>query len=283
MLVGERRDIVPIGDELRALAWLGAMMIATGTGIVITKHFHEIGPLTIAAAVAVAAFACYAFALWKQSAIRDYIALLGALLISADVGFIESQWHLLGAEWQRHFLLLAVVHAAAAYAFGNRAVLSLSIAALASWFGIEKRELFSTDVDFAWRAFACAAVLIGWRLADRRVDFHALFEHFAANIAFWGALVLTSDTSTRPIGLLVTLALAAVVMAYGLRTRRELFVMYAGIYALIAIDIEVVILIADVSDEPILAVFYVLLSTVAAIAALFAIHVRFQKERLAHA
>src|SRR5437867_4900663 len=191
MLVGERRDIVPIGTELRSLAWLGVMLIATGVGIVITKHFDQIGPLTIAMAVALAAIACYAFALWKQSSVRDYMVLLGALLISADVGFIESQWHLLGSEWQRHFLLLAIVHAAAAYYFGTRAALSLSIAALATWFGVEGREIFSTQTDFALRALICAAVLFAWRFANRKPDFASLFEHSATNIAFWGALTLT--------------------------------------------------------------------------------------------
>src|SRR6266550_427624 len=162
MLVGERRDVVPIGNELRALAWSGVMLIATGVGIIVKKHFDQIGPLTIALVIAVAAIACYGFAIWRQSSVRDYIVLLGALLISADVGLIESQWHLLGNEWQRHFLLLAVVHAAAAYYFSNRAVLSLSIAALAAWFGIERRDIFSTQTDFAFRALICAAILLLW-------------------------------------------------------------------------------------------------------------------------
>lgn len=280
MLVGERREIVPIGDELRTLAWLGVMLMATGVGIAVKKHFNEIGPLTIALVIGVAAAACYAFAVTRRSAaVRDYIVLLGALLISADVGFIESQWHLLGSEWQRHFLLLAFVHAAAAYYFGNRAVLSLSIAALATWFGIEKYDIFSARADFAIRAFICAAVLVAWRFANRKPDFASLLEHFAANIAFWGAVTLTADEPTRVAGLLVTLIFAACSLTYGIRQRRELFVMYAGIYALIAIDIVVV----DLLHEQILAAGWVLISSIAAIAALFVIHARFNAKRLADA
>jgi hypothetical protein len=278
MLVGERRDVVPIGDELRTLAWLGAMLIATGVGIIVKKHFDQIGPLAIAVVIGVAAIACYAFAIWRQSSVRDYIVLLGALLISADAGFIESQWHLLGSEWQRHFLLLAFVHAAAAYYFGNRAVLSLSIASLAAWFGIEGRDIF-TQTDFAFRALICAAILLVWRFANRRPDFASLFEHSAANIAFWGALTLTADTPTRAIGLLVTLILAGASLTYGLKKRLELFVMYAGVYALIAIDIVIV----DWIHEPILASAYLLISSIAAIAALFVIHARFHNEHLADA
>ena len=279
MLAGERRDVVPIGNELRALAWLGVMLIATGVGIVVKKHFDQIGPLAIAAVVAMAALSCYAFAVWKQSQLRDYVVLLGALLISADVGFIESQWHLLGSEWQRHFLLLAALHAAAAYYFGNRAVLSLSIAAFATWLGIEKRDIFSSETDFAYRAFICAAVLLIWRSANRKTDFNSLFEHFATNIAFWGTLTLTAASTTKYVGLLLTLIAAAGSLIYGLKGRRELFVIYAGVYALIAIDMVIV----DLIHERIFVAFYLLVSTIAAIAALFAIHVRFQNERLANA
>jgi hypothetical protein len=279
MLVAARRDVVPIGDELRTLAWLGVMLIATGVGIVIKKHFNEIGPLTIALVIAAAAIACYAFAVWRQSSIRDYIVLLGALLISADAGFIESQWHLLGSEWQRHFLLLAIVHAAAAYYFGNRAVLSLSIAALAAWLGVEMNQVFSSHTDLAWRAFICAAILLVWRFANRKPEFASLFEHFAANIAFWGGITLTADEPTRLIGLLVTLIFAALSMTYGLRKRLELFVMYAGVYGLIAIDIVIV----DWIHEPIIASAYLLVSSIAAIAALFVMHARFNEKRVADA
>ena len=47
---------------------------------------------------------------WRRRAGRthladDYVLLLAALLASADIGYIESQFHLLGPVWQRHFLL----------------------------------------------------------------------------------------------------------------------------------------------------------------------------------
>ncbi len=270
MLSGERADVVPIGDELRALAWLGVMLIATGVGIVVKKHFEQIGPLTIAVIIGLAAAACDAYAIWRQSALRDYIVLLGALLISADVGFIESQWHLLGAEWQRHFLLLAVLHGIAAYYFGSRAVLSLSVVALAAWLGIEQLSVFWTEVEFASRAFICAGVLLVWRLLNRKADFGPVFEHFAANVAFWGAVSLTSGRDTRPLGLIVALMFAGASLAHGFRRRREMFVIYGCVYALIAVDIVIV----DLLHEDVLVALYLTVSTIAAIAALFWTHVR---------
>ena len=279
MLVAARREVVPIGDELRTLAWLGVMLIATGVGIAVKKHFDEIGPLTIVLVLATAAIACYVIAARRSFALRDYVVLLGALLISTDVGFMESQWHMLGSEWQHHFLLLAVLHAAAAYYFSNRAVLGISIGVLVSWFGIENFGLFSSTTGFAMRAFMCAAILLVWRFANRKPDFTAMFDHWAANVAFWGAISLTIDENWRFAGLFATLILAAVVVTYGVRQRRELFVMYAGVYALIAIDIVIVFLL----HEPILSVFWILVSSIVAIVALFVIHARFNAKRLADA
>lgn len=277
MLSGARRDVVPIGTELRALAWLGVMLIATGVGIVVKKHFHEIGPLSIAVIIGFAAAACYAYAIWRRTPLRDYIVLLGALLISTDVGFIESQWHLLGGEWQRHFLLLAVVHAIAAYYFGSRAILSLSVVALAAWLGIEQRSVAWTELEFASRAFICAGILALWRLVNRRVDFAPVFEHFAANVAFWGAIALTIARDTRPLGVILTLLFATASLRHGFRRRRELFVIYAGVYALIAVDI----VITDSLQTEVLRALYLIVSTIAAIAALYVTHVRFQSSRLA--
>src|SRR5262249_13690090 len=118
-----------------------------------------------------------------------------------------------------------------------------------------------------------------WRLANRKADFNGLFEHAATNIAFWGALTLTFESSTKYIGFLVTMIFAAAALTYGWKARHELFIIYGGVYGLIAIDVIVV----EWIHEPVIASFYILVSTVAAIAALFALHVRFQKERLADA
>jgi hypothetical protein len=280
----ERREIFSVHDELRVLAWIGAMAIITGVGIIIKKHVQDIGPLTLAIAIGAAAAACYGYTVWRRSLgarnlVDDSVLLLGALLVSADVGFIEHQWHVLGAEWQRHFLLLAIVHAVGAYVFGSGALLSLSIAALAAWMGIERRAevLFNATTDLALRAFACAAILVAWREIDRRLrlarDFEPFFEHFATNLAFWGALIFTADRDTRWLGLVIALALATFSLIYGFRRRRELFVIYAYVYGLIAVDIVV----SSFLHDQILSASYLLLSTVAAIVALFVTHMRFRR------
>jgi hypothetical protein len=281
----ERRDVVSIYPELRMLTWAGVMLISSGVGLYVTKHLDDIGPLAIAAGIGIASIACYAWAFWKRSRrvslLDDYVLLLAALLASACIGYTEYHYHLLGESWPRHFLFLAILHAATAYVFQSRLVLSLSIASLASWLGIERRGLdaiFDSPVATADRAFVCAAIVIVWRLVDRALrratTFSSLFDHSAANLAFWGALILAAHRETREVGCVIAIALAIASMIYGLRAREAAFVIYAWVYGVVALDIAVCSAINDAG----LIFFYLLVSTVAAIAGLFITHARMRSK-----
>jgi hypothetical protein len=209
------------------------------------------------------ALACYVWA-WRggRSIVNEYVLLLGALLISADAAFVEQQFDVFGEAGSRHFLLLALIHGATAYRFHSRLVLSLSLAALAAWMGIERNATFhARGLELSFRAFACAAVILLWRaihlrwtavalppLSDaaeprsagsesggRAAALHGfprVFEHFAANLALWGGLILLGDEAL--LAAVVTSSVAALVMAWGFRTRVESFVLYAFVYAVVA-------------------------------------------------
>jgi hypothetical protein len=308
--------------------WAGVMLIATGVGVIVSKNLDRIGPLAIAIAIAAAAIACYAYCEWrrrkshaaafKPSMADDYVLLLAALLASADVGFIEHQWHLLGADWQRHFLFLAVLHGVTAYIFASRTILSLSISALAAFLGIERNidTLFNSTVDMALRAFACAGIVFAWRMIDvflrtrarstdsqsvarstdsqsvpssetdrmrvaapssdrAEIPFSPVFDHFATNLAFWGALILGGDASTWLIGCLLALVFAFVSARHGVKTDEELFVIYAWVYGVIAIDM----LVFHIVKEPVLFSLFAIFSTTGAIVGLFIIHMRMREAR----
>jgi hypothetical protein len=283
LIARERREVVSVYAELRFLTWLGVMLIAVGVGGIVVKHLDDIGPLAIAAAIGIASIACYAWSFWRRSTkqvslIDDYILLLAALLASADIGYIEHQFHLLGDNWQRHFLLLAVLHGVIAYLFDSRLVLSLAIGALAAFIGVERRPEFLWESGAnAGRAFTCAALLFVWRFADARFrpnrSFERVFDHFAANVAFWGALSLMAGSSTRTIGCLIGIALAAASAFFGVRKGEETFVIYAWIYGVIAVDV----LVCTALGEDALIFLYLVVSTIAAIVGLFVTHARLRR------
>jgi hypothetical protein len=277
LIARERREVFSIHPELRIAGWLGATMLAAAAGVLLKNNLDRIGPLALAIGIGIAALACYAWTWLRRSRATladDYVLLLGALLVSADVAFIEAQFHVFGDAWRRHLLLLAILHAAGAYAYRSRVLLTLAITALGGYLGFDKEAGFD---DVTIPAFEFAALLIAWRAVDRaarpQTTFSRTFEHFAANAAFLGCLALLDD-HIYFIGLLI-IALAAVVIFWGFRTRHEPFVLYGFVYAVIAAD---AMLLKDVNSiEP--AAVIVFISMIVAITGLLFLHARFKEAR----
>jgi len=280
LIARERRDVVTLYGELRFLTWGGVMLIMSGIGIVLAQHLDEIGPLAIATLIALVSAACYAYALIRRRASReslvdDYILLLGALLASADVGFIEHQFH------HRYLLPLVVFHVVTAYFFRSRLVLSVALGALATYLGLERRGefLWREGGENAMRAFLCAGIVFAWRFVDARYNtrsaFTRVFDHFATNVAFFGTLAMMTESSTRNVACLIAIVLAVACAIFGVKKGEEAFVIYAWIYGVIAIDVLVVHNISSSNDG--VAFLWILISTIAAIVGLFVTHARLRR------
>ena len=163
LIARERREVFSLYPELRILSWGGAMLLATAAGIVLKNNLDRIGPLALAIADGPRRGGLLRVRLVAprpRQLVDDYVLLLGALLVSADVAFIESQFHLLGDAWQRHFLILAVVHGAArissARAWCSR---SRSPRSRPGWASSET-SVRATPTASRIRAFVCAALLL---------------------------------------------------------------------------------------------------------------------------
>lgn len=282
LIAHERREVVSIYAELRFLTWAGVMLVVTGVGVLVKHHLDEIGPLAIAVGIGAAAAGCYVWAAYKRkreaSLADDYILLLGALLLSADLGYIERTWHLLGTNWKEHLLVLAIIHGVTAYIFGSRLVLSVSITSLAAYLGVQRSldTIWYSSSETALRGFVCAAIVLAWRFLDVRYrkqrTFTPVFDHYAANLAFWSALILTANDDLRLTGCAIALGLAVLSAMYGVKTRSEMFLIYAAVYGVIALDIAMVVIAAE------LAAFFIMMSAGAAIVSLFVIHAKMRKE-----
>jgi hypothetical protein len=215
--------------------------------------------------------------------VTEYVLLLGALIVSADVGYAESQFQLLGANWSRHLLILAAVHALTAYVFGSRLVLSVALTSLAGWFGIERGPRNVAPWEFATpelglRALICAAVILAWRAIDRssqRARFRPVFEHFAANLAFWGVLGWCANERLRAVGVLALLVLAAIAIHKALRSGAESFAVYGVGYGAVGISLVV----AEITDLSVLGAVLVLAIALTAAAVLRHLHDRLKEGR----
>lgn len=236
--------------ELRVSLYAGVLLVMAGVGIILARNLDRIGPLGIVLAIALVAAACTVPAVRGRRAGRpltvaaEYLLLLAALLLSADLAYAERIFTLLGPLWSWHLLLLAVVHAAVAYAFASPLLLAASLTALAGWFGVSGAPgdvlLFAHSTpSLGARALACALVIAAWRYADLRARpesrFSDVFDHFATNLAFWGAIAWCLEWPWVVAGLPLLVALGYASVRRGLDTGREAFLVYGTVYAAIGI------------------------------------------------
>ena len=237
----DRGELFSVFEEIRCTLYGAVTAVTAGIGLLLKQNLAQIGALTLTIVLLLAAALCYATAIRTRmrTAARsiggDYLLLLGALIVSADVGYAESQFHWLGAHWSWYLLVLAAWHAGTAYALDSRLVLSVSLTALAAWFGVDGpvAGLFQADAVLRHsgsEAMLCAGAILLWRTIHAALDgsehFVEVFEHFAANLGFWGALALCGSPGSRAPALALLLALAGVCVYQGLRNRQEAFVIY---------------------------------------------------------
>jgi hypothetical protein len=101
-----------------------------------------------------------------------------------------------------------------------------------------------TSPEVGARALACAAVIAAWRNVDLRVrsatQFSGTFDHFAANLAFVGAVAWCVDWPWLAAGLPLLAGLAIVSIRHAFDTGREAFLVYGVLYAALGFCVAVV-------------------------------------------
>jgi hypothetical protein len=275
----ESGQLFTLHRELQIALYGCVLAVITGVGLLVKDNLDRLGPMTLIAALLAAAAVCYATAIRRQlrgqarSISGDYVLLLGALLVSAAVGYAEMQFKLLDNSWSRHLLLLAALHAVMAYWLDSKLILSVALTSFAGWLGIETTLGNAWEPRYAWlgmgwRSLLCAGVFALARAAHLRLsdrDFLAVFDHFAANLGFWGALALSFDTTTRWIGIAILTALTLYIGVRGFKRGQEIFVLYAVGYATLGLTL----LEGRLLDDSLLATIVVLLTVLAAIGLLW--------------
>jgi len=171
------------------------------------------------------------------------------------------------------------LHAVTAYTLDSRLVLSVSLTSIAGWFGVEANlnGLFQQNSSLSHlgaQALYCSVTVLAWREIHRRLggatQFGEVFDHFAANLGFWGALALTFAPDTRLAGTAVLLTVAALSIYKGLRTNQEMFVIYGIVYTAFGLcGLE-----AQVIMDGLLAAVLELATVTAAVALLWRFHLR---------
>jgi hypothetical protein len=235
-----RRELVSVRIELRLLLYLGVVLLTSGVGLLVAEHHDAIGPVAIAATLALAGAACIAWIARRAPAFSwgeveppsvafDYVLLLGCLLLAADLAFVEAQFTVLGPRWPYHLLVVGALELLAAYRWDSRVVLGLSLTTLAAWRGVSV-SLHALGArasdDLRVNAIVIGLVYVVLAALSVRLDRKAHFEPVFANLGLvlvLGALVSgVLDNRSWAAWLVALLVVAGVVVAGAFPLRRSL-------------------------------------------------------------
>lgn len=251
-----RRGLVSVRFEIRTLLYVGVLLLTFGVGVLVALHQEEIGPLAIAAGIALAAAGSLIWVARRAAPFSwgevpspgvafDYVLLLGLLLVAADLAYVEVQFTVLGPRWAYHLLIVGVVYLLAAYRWDSRTALGLALATLAAWRGLSVSLVPAmigpgVAADLRTSAIALGALYVGAAVLSVRL---ARKRHFEEVFASTGLMLLLGgllsgvldDRQAWSAWLVAVLLTAGGVMAVAFRLGRSLYFAVALVAAYLAL------------------------------------------------
>ncbi len=288
-----RGELVSLSTAIHGLLYLGVAALTTGAGLLFRHEIANLGPITIALAVALAAALCLGWvarraAPYSNTLVEaphfafDSFLVLGALLIAADLAFVEGQFVALGANWVYHLLLVSVGYAALAFRFDSRTLFGLALTSFAAWRGIAAARLERSIFGFfdesnlvRLNALGCGLLFLalGRFLRDRAIKAH--FEPTAVHLGWllvlqsiaWG---LVDGRAAGP-HRFALIAVGAGLAWFSWRGGR--FVLF--VFGVLAAYLGLLVTMADVVDNTNAILFLASASSIALVLGLAVIHRRF--------
>ena len=274
-----RKERVSVYLELSALLYIGVLSFVGGLGWTVRADVANLGDAAIIALLSLIVAGAFAYAFAKvgpyahtevdsPTLALDYILYLGCLVLSSELAFIESRFHLFGS-WHHHLLLVSIVFGGLAYRFDNRFVLSLALSSLAGWLGIRVSGLEVVAAD----PLRAAAVIYGAFVAGLgtwlyrqgiKAHFHEVYLHLSA-LSVLSALA--SGIGEPGLGLMYVsalLSLCAGTIYLGIHYQKFALVAYGVLYAYGAVSYQV----AEYVDDAAVISFYGVISGILVLVAL---------------
>ena len=235
-----------VHQELRAAIYIGVLLIAAGVGLTIRQYFEQLGDIAIIGSLTVGALAAFLYCFLKgkpysrgevesPNILFDYVLLLGCTLYAADVGYIETQFRVLGDSWHNYLLVSAVIFFFLAYRFDNRLVLSMALSTLAAWFGFQLSAHFSSfhkyyrgsAIAYSLATFALGGVLQRFAIKKHFFDIYLNFTVHFLLVALLSGVVEYKFSSWHLPAMAAAIAAVAV---YAMHARQFLYMLYAILY-----------------------------------------------------
>jgi hypothetical protein len=278
-----------VHQELRAAIYIGVLLITAGVGLTIRQYFAQLGDIAIVGSLTVGALAAFLYCFLKgkpysngevesPNILLDYVLLLGCTLYAADVGYIETQFHVLGDSWHNYLLVSAALFFFLAYRFDNRLVLSMALSTLAAWFGFQLSVSFLSfhkvyrESAIAYGLVTFALGSLSHRLAVKK-HFFDIYLNFTVHFLLVALLSGVVEYRFASWHLPAMAAAIAAVAVYAMRTRRFLYMLYAILYGYACLSVVAL----EFMDGTAAMYLYGIVSSLTVIGLIFALSRRFKE------
>jgi hypothetical protein len=235
-----------VHQELRAAVYIGVLLITAGVGLTIRQYFAQLGDIAIVGSLTVGALGSFLYCFLKgkpwsggevesPNILFDYVLLLGCTLYAADVGYIETQFNVLGDSWHNYLLVSTALFFFLAYRFDNRLVLSMALSTLAAWFGFQLSARFLSfhkyyrEAAIAYSLVTFALGCLSHRLAVKK-HFFDIYLNFTVHFLLVALLSGVAQYRFASWHLPAMAAAIAALAVWSLHTRRFLYMLYAILY-----------------------------------------------------
>jgi len=233
--------------ELRTAIYIGVLLVATGMALTIRQYFAQLGDIAIIGSLTTGVLAAFTYCFLKgkpysNEAVEspgimfDYVLLFGCTCYATDIGYIETQFSVLGNLWIHYLLVSTGLFFFLAYRFDNRLVLSMALSTLAAWFGFQLSEVFisfhkyyrESAITYGFVSLALGITLYRLVVKKHFFDIYLNFAiHFLMVALLSGLIEYKLASWYFPAMTISTIAL----VIYSLRSRRFLYMLYAILYS----------------------------------------------------
>ncbi len=275
--------------ELRAAIYIGILLITAGVGLTINEYFAQLGDIAIIGSLTLGALAAFLYCFLKgrpysngevesSGILFDYVLLFGCSLYAADVGYVETQFHVLGDSWHNYLLVSAALFFFLAYRFDNRLVLSMALSTLAAWFGFQLSLRFLSFHNYyresaiAYGLVTFAAGSLSHRISVKK-HFFDIYLNFTVHFLLAALLTGVAEYRFSSWHLPAMAAAIAAVTVYSMRTRRFLYMLYAILYGYACLSVVVL----DVVHSTAAMYVYGMVSSLTVIGLIFILSRRFKE------
>jgi hypothetical protein len=255
--------VVSVFYELRSLLYLGVMLFTAGMGILIYQNIGDIGHIVSIIVLTLLTAICFWYVFSKGPAYSnrvvrgptpyfDYVVLLGSLLFISVQGYLQFQFGWLDNNLGLSTLVTALFFFFIAYRFDHAGVLSLAIAALASFWSISispqkwySSNFFSdSNLHITALCFSVTVATIALALDTRQIKKHFTDTYLNFCLLIFFVAGLAGVFIGNLYGVFLVLIYAGSVFAYFMARRQHAFLFM--LYAFLASYIGTTYFLADV-------------------------------------